>query len=270
MDLRGSVRSFPTFSVYGTREGLFGQDRLQPYLGASFGLAELWNAQAYDVGNYEYGVKSQTFEWGGTAGMYFDVPVLDGVFIEGSYRRRRFASIDYVFPAHADKQDSLPTGWPRGLDMSGFQVAVGLQFDLKRSSTPRQALPGVWGLSAVDGQKLPSLVVQRPAAAREQGSVREEIVSGMLTLKAAPDSTYQIEVLYRTSRVAPDGKVLEAGPVSPRLETGFYQILPSGAVELRPKTPVARDAYTTVRMGTELLVRPTIEKSQLHFTKPGS
>lgn len=270
MDLRGSVRSFPTFSVYGTREGLLGQDWIQPYLGASFGLAELWNAQAYDVGNYEYGVKSQTFEWGGTGGMYFDVPILDGLFAELSYRRRRFASIDYVFPAHADKQDSLPTDWPRALDMSGFQVALGLQFDLKRSSTPRQSLPGVWALTAVEGEKLPTLVEQRPAEPREQGSERREITSGRLTLNASPDSTYHIEVFYRTSRIAPDGKLLGAGVVSPSTERGVYRISPSGAVTLRPMHPSAGEAYQSVRMGNELLVRSPVDRRQLHFTKPAS
>jgi hypothetical protein len=127
MDLRGSLRTLPMISVYGSRAGLLGTPAITPYAGVNFGLSTLWNTRAYDDTGAVYEMRGETFEYGVAAGFYLSGGPLPGLFMEGSYRQRRFASLDWGFPGPR----VLPANWPRELDMSGWLVSVGWQFRLK-------------------------------------------------------------------------------------------------------------------------------------------
>lgn len=126
VDLRGSVRNFPTISAYISKDiGLFA-----PYIGLSFGLSDLWNAQAYDSEGFVYQLDGQTFDWGILGALSYNIgPAF--LFSEVHYSWRRFNSLDWSLPSAAD--GALPAPFPRSLELSGFKLNVGLQFQFKQA-----------------------------------------------------------------------------------------------------------------------------------------
>jgi hypothetical protein len=124
LDLRASIRAFPTVSLYATREGLFGP--ASAYLGGSFGLVELWNAQAYGPSGQPWDVEARAFELGASAGVYLSRGPLTGMFVEAGYRSRDFHSVRWV----SRGEEALPLAWPRSLDLSGPLVSLGWQVQL--------------------------------------------------------------------------------------------------------------------------------------------
>ena len=124
LDLRGSTRNFPTISAYVSRD--IGD--WSPYLGLSFGLTDLWNAQAYDTLGTVYPLDGQTFDWGLLAALAYD---LGPAFLtsEVHYSWRTFTSLDWTLPASAE--GILPQGFPRALELSGFKLSLGVQFQFK-------------------------------------------------------------------------------------------------------------------------------------------
>ncbi|MEP0546088.1 MAG: hypothetical protein ABJF88_04090 [Rhodothermales bacterium] len=126
LDLRGSVRTLPEVSVYVTRPEVMGRRVVQPYAGLNFGFAQLWNMRGYDAEGTQYEVDSEAFEVGATVGAFLDVAVLSGLFVEATYRHRRFDSLDWSIPG----APVLPPGWPRELNVSTALVTVGWQFRL--------------------------------------------------------------------------------------------------------------------------------------------
>ncbi len=131
LDLHGSLRSFPTLTAYLSLPEAWGLGIAEPYAGASFGLAMLWNGRGYDAEGREYEVDAETIEYGVSAGLYLIKP--SGLFIEGAYRWRQFESLDWEFPDGAGS--ALPAGWPRDLDLSGWVVSLGWQFRLRSSKS---------------------------------------------------------------------------------------------------------------------------------------
>lgn len=150
LDLRGSLRAFPTITAYASLPERLGMGIAEPYVGASFGLVSLWNARGYDPEAVEYGLEAETFEHGFTVGLFLLRP--RGLFIEGGYRWRTFESVDWELPDAA--AEKLPANWPRDLDLSGWQVSVGWQFRLRddeeeekpAATTPPPPVPasGTW------------------------------------------------------------------------------------------------------------------------------
>lgn len=128
LDFRGAVRSFPTISIYTTYLRPMGLGRAQPFIGVGFGLTELWNAQAYDRSGTRYTLRGNTYDQGVAAGFLFNIGTISGPFLEASYRRRTFFSIEWGFPSGVD---SVPAGWPRELNLNTWLLSVGWQFDLK-------------------------------------------------------------------------------------------------------------------------------------------
>ncbi len=126
LDLRGSVRTLPVVSVFVTRPEVFGGAVVQPYAGLNFGFAQLWNMRGYDAEGTQYEVDSEAFEVGVTVGAFVNAAILSGLFVEGTYRHRRFDSLDWTIPG----APQLPAGWPRELNVSTAFVTVGWQFRL--------------------------------------------------------------------------------------------------------------------------------------------
>jgi len=127
IDFRGSTRNLPTFSAYVSRD----LDPWSPYGGLAFGLTDLWNAQAYDENNLVYPLDGQTFDWGLIAGLAYSLgPAY--VFSELQYSWRTIASLEWTLPPEA--QGVLPSEFPRALELSGFKMSVGFQFQFKEVS----------------------------------------------------------------------------------------------------------------------------------------
>jgi len=126
VDLRGSTRSFPTISAYVSRE----LAAWAPYMGLSFGLSELWNAQAYDANGFVYPLEAQTFDWGVVAGLGYSLgPVY--LISEVHYNWRTFTSLTWTLPDSVG--GALPPAFPRALELSGLKMSVGLQFQFRDS-----------------------------------------------------------------------------------------------------------------------------------------
>lgn len=117
LDLRGSVRGLPTFSIYVTPP--LEWHALSPYLGVNLGFVQLWNVQAYDPDGVQYDVDGDTFQMGLALGIYHN----SGFFVEAAYRNRNFRSLHWGLPSGV-----LPAGWPRSVDLSALLVSVGYQF----------------------------------------------------------------------------------------------------------------------------------------------
>lgn len=128
LDLRGALRILPLVSVYATKRDLLGWDGLNPYVGVNAGLSTLWNAQAYDADGRPYALAGEAFEYGLTAGAFINLPPARGLFVEGSYRVRRYPSLMWTLP---EGETVLPPGWPPALDVSGWLLTAGWQFKLR-------------------------------------------------------------------------------------------------------------------------------------------
>lgn len=139
VDLRGSVRSLPTFAAYVTGLGESIEDfpdSLYPYFGLSFGLADLWNARAYDDAGLQFELDAQTFDWGVSGGLAVDLGLTAYLLTEATYVWRRFSSLDWTLPDAA--AETLPAAFPRALELSGWRFKVGLQFQLKSDDPPEE------------------------------------------------------------------------------------------------------------------------------------
>ena len=118
LDLRGSLRGLPTLSVYAAPPlEYYGYS---VYIGVTVGFVQLWNANGFDPENRQYGIDGNTFQLGGSFGLYTPI----GLFVEAAYRNRNFRSVQYDLPGGVD---SLPQGWPRSMDMSVVQISLGFQ-----------------------------------------------------------------------------------------------------------------------------------------------
>ena len=123
VDLRGSIRNLPTISAYVSKD----YGRWSPYAGLSFGLSDLWNAQAYDTDGLVYGLDAQTFDWGIMSALAYDLgPAF--AFTELHYTWRRFTSLDWTLPDAVG--GALPDAFPRALELSAPRINIGLQFQL--------------------------------------------------------------------------------------------------------------------------------------------
>lgn len=253
LDLRGAVRSFPTFTGYGTWPTLFGFSVAEPYVGLGFGLSDLWNVQAYDTAAIEYGLKGQTFDYGFVGGLYLNLPVVPGLFVEGSYRRRRFASLDWTLPSAA--KEKVPDGWPRTLDLSGWGMAIGWQFDVGERKPGPPTLQGTWVLTRLNGGDLPGVLTQGPGE-------RVELTAGFLSFEA--DSAYTLNTLMRRSTLGLDGKVTAIPEPVAAVTSGRYH---PDASHLVPAGEGA--GYTLTRSGNEIILTPRATGHQMVFKKAG-
>jgi hypothetical protein len=127
----GSLRELPSLTFYVTlwpeREGV------SPYVGLRSGLVQLHeahfqtpsptNASVTD----DYPLAAQAFQMGLVAGGVWDIQGVN-VFSEISYNHRYFAGINM-----AGKRETYPATLPRTLNLSGYQISLGLQYGLPSS-----------------------------------------------------------------------------------------------------------------------------------------
>lgn len=121
LDLRGAVRALPSVAAYASRRARLPLGFSAFYFGLHTGFLRTSNLQAYDPEGRQYSLSGETFEFGGSVGVYHN----SGLFVEPSYRFRYFPSLEWTFP---DGVEALPAGWPRSLNLSGPFVSVGYQF----------------------------------------------------------------------------------------------------------------------------------------------
>ena len=267
LDLRGAARSLPTVSLYAA---LNQNAALSPYLGANFGVLQLWNARAYDPEGAEYAVSGETYEFGGGVGLYLERWVR-GLFAEVSYRRRSFSSLDWEFPGDVA---ALPAGWPRTLNLSGVQFSVGWQIPVSEGRDPPD-LAGSWLLARVDGHELPLLLEQQDTSWTEgtglvRGSVRREIVTGSLRLestgKGETSAPYAFTALRRTTILNGAGQAVrvaydEVSSVGRYTDSGDGLTLAPGDAGMRrggfgrSGAPALRPGEEITRAGDELVLK---------------
>lgn len=262
LDLRGALRSFPTFSAYATGPSFLGATGLRPYAGLSFGLSDLWNTQVYDSVSVgadslrEYTLKGQTFDYGASGGLYVDGGALSGLFGELAYKRRRFNSLDWT-------PDVVREGWPLSLDFSGWTASVGWQFNLKEPAKGPPAFEGTWTLSKVDGQTVPATLHQT------ENRVRHEWLSGLLSLEELSEAKkvgrYDLALQERITRLEGD-KPKEISAPEANADRGTYEPASGDATRLTFKPwDAKRPSYVVTRMGNDL--RMDFEGHVLVFTK---
>lgn len=253
-DLRASVRSFPEFGAY-----LSGQViptwPVIPYVGGTFGFSDLWNAQVYGADRIPRSIKGQTFSYGMIAGIALDAGWGGNAFFEGGYRARRFPSLDYT------TDTPLPSTWPRGLDLSGWQISAGWQFELRPPKRP-PAFEGVWVLSAVDSDELPAMLSQMK---NDDGtSTRIEIQGGTLHIE---DDIYRLGIHQKTSTLDAQLRVVGIKVADLRdVETGRYTVARQDLV----LHPAAGGRADVARLGDEIVLTAAIPGHNLRFRKISS
>ena len=265
LDLHASVRSFPTFSAYVGRSNY--RD-VEPFARFSFGIADLWNAQAVDVNGNRSKVDAQTVDYGVMGGLELKHFVAKGFFLEGGYVARRFSSINW-----GTTKDDAQRGWPRHLNLSRFQVAVGFRFhvaDEVSKSPSAPALVGAWHLTGVDDDhELPAPMTQRlltPAEEPKNGSERDEIVDGTLRI----DSTmYRLVLFHRVVRLDSGGKPVMMGDLTAQRDSGGVTLTNRGAnATLDPNGPFAApSSFQLERREGTILFRLPGSNHLLTFTK---
>lgn len=123
LDLRGAVRSLPSVAAYASRRAELPMGFQSYYFGIHTGFLRTANMQAYDAEGRQYSLEGETFEFGGSLGLYHR----SGLFVEPTYRIRYFPSLSWTLP---DGVEALPAGWPRALNLSGPSVSAGYQFSI--------------------------------------------------------------------------------------------------------------------------------------------
>ncbi|MEW5919245.1 MAG: hypothetical protein AB1762_22780, partial [Gemmatimonadota bacterium] len=155
LEVRGALRALPVLSTQATFMNL---GWFRPYIVGSFGLVDLWNGRAHQGAGKQTSVTATTFEYGMSLGVGVAPPFTNGrMLLEAGYRARNFASVGYNQP------EPLGRTWPRELDLSGWQISAGWQFDL-RTLSKAAGFGGGWLLTRVDGAPRPN--TQRPEPAR--------------------------------------------------------------------------------------------------------
>lgn len=210
LDLRTSVRALPTVSLYVSRDAFDTRyGTLSGYVGGSFGLVDLWNAQAYDTLGRPWDIEAQTFEFGPSAGVYWTTPAGIGLFGEWGYRNRTFPSARWTLP----DTDSLPGEW-RSLDLSGSYLQLGIQLRVKEDEEDKNnaitppAPAGIWRLERVNGAALPVTLDSADGGKRQ-------LTHAVLRLEPS-DSTYALEMHFNRINSAGVTPILSAP------ETGRY------------------------------------------------
>ncbi len=121
LEFRGAVQTLPAITVYLSPPVTVG-GTLYPYVGVTTGLVGLVGAQGFDPTGARFEVDGTAFQVGASLGL---VEETTGLFVEGGFRIREFASLDW----ERDGDDVTPPGqWPRSLTASVAFLRLGVQF----------------------------------------------------------------------------------------------------------------------------------------------
>jgi hypothetical protein len=119
LQLNATVRSLPAVTLY------LSYEPLGTYLGLRTGFMRTDALQVVDRGGNVYRGRAEAFMMGALAGYALPLnPVF--LFVEGGYTLRSFPSVEWT-----SAPGPLPTGIPLTLDVSGWSVAVGIQFPVR-------------------------------------------------------------------------------------------------------------------------------------------
>lgn len=255
LDIRGALRSFPVVS---TQTTWLASRYVHPYFHASFGLVDIWNGRAHNSAGRQAELKASTFEYGLSLGLAVRPSNTNGrMLIEGGYRARTFASIGYGF------DEPLGGAWPRQLDLSGWQVSAGWQFDL-RPIAKSPDFSGSYVLTRIDGAPVPFTLEQDRAT---DGNVREELMHAWLDMSRKP-RTYRLVLITRNTTVNTNGVAQQIRYPDPTEERGTWESNKTGQVFLtRQGAGQSTPAATGERIEDELIIPHPTTGRRLHFRR---
>jgi hypothetical protein len=128
MQFTGSIRELPNATMY---VSFYPQRLYTPYVGLRTGIVQLHQASIYDdslrtAARTQYAVNGQSFQLAGVGGVITYILGFN-VFFEFAYAHRYFAGLVY-----SSKDNTVPARFPRSMNMSGFQIATGVQVRVPR------------------------------------------------------------------------------------------------------------------------------------------
>ncbi len=255
LDIRGALRSLPVVSTQAT---WLASRYFHPYFLASFGLVDLWNGRATNTDARQTEVKASTFEYGISLGLAVRPARTNGrMQIEGGYRARTFSSIGYGY------DQPLNDRWPRQLDLSGWQIAAGWQFDL-RPIAKSPDFSGSYVLSRVDGAPFPTLLSQ---VRTDTGNVRLELMNAWLDVSRRP-GTFRLVLITRSSLLNSDGVAQQVLYPEPTERRGHWEATRVGHVSFTLESDEGVEATASgERIEDELVILDPITGRRLHFRR---
>lgn len=255
LDIRSAMRSLPVLSTQAT---LLSMGWFRPYIVGSFGLVDLWNGRAHNAAGKQAEVKASAFEYGMSLGVGVAPAHTNGrLLLEAGYRARNFGSVGYTFAEPLGKQ------WPRELDLSGWQISAGWQFDL-RPITKAPGLGGSWVLTRVDGVLVPTVLRQERQGAGPE-SARQEIVNAYLELQGR-EQQYTLQIVTRTVILSANGVAQSLRYDEPMRESGTWEAQRS-ALRLTPAAPAGAAPSPARLADDEIVVEHQATGRRLHFRK---
>lgn len=251
IDLRGSIRTLPNISTHVT---YILNDWIDPFLTGSFGLVDFWNGRAHFANGKQTDARASAFEYGVSLGIGVSPAWANGRAVaEFGYRSRYFGSIGY------GTTEALPAGARRAMDLSGWQLNAGWQFDLR----PLQRAPdfsGTWVLARVEGGTVPFTLSQERSGAE---SIRTEIVNAILELSSEP-LDYSLQVVTRAVTLNAAGVPQTVRYPEPMRESGTWSRSGTRVVFVAKGTATASQAR---RIDDELVVLHAETGRRLYFRK---
>ncbi len=255
LDIRGALRSLPVVSTQAT---WLASRYVHPYFHASFGLVDIWNGRAHNSSGRQAELKASTFEYGVSLGLAVRPSRTNGrMLLEAGYRARTFASVGYGF------DEPIGNKWPRQIDLSGWQLSAGWQFDL-RPIAKSPDFSGSYVLARVDGAPLPIALSQ---VSGDSGNVRRELMNAWLDISRKP-RTYRMVLITRVTTLNENGVAQEMEYAHPSELRGGWEPGRAGHVLLtRDSTTSASVSTTGERIDDELVIVEPSTGRRLHFRR---
>lgn len=262
LEIRGALRELPTLSAQATFMNL---GWIRPYVVGSFGLVDLWNGRAHTGTGKQSPVSASTFEYGMSLGIGVAPPFTNGrMLLEAGYRARNFASVGYT------QTEPLGKTWPRELDLSGWQVSAGWQFDL-RTLQKVVGFAGSYMLTRVDGNAIPVTLRQERAPSGTE-STRQEIVGAYLELDGRKQ-TYALQIVTRSVTLSANGVAQAMRYDDPLQESGTWGYESKTSLRLTPGMVLQTNGSATAaasivrRVDEEILLEHKATGRRLYFKK---
>jgi hypothetical protein len=126
--INGSLAESPAVALYAT---FLPEGPISPYVGLRAGRADMHQLRGYDGDNTIFDGTATTLQAGVAVGVSMTFLRVFELVVEPSYLSRDFSSVEWR-TVSGSSGGMLPLSLPRSLDMSGWQVAVGIDFKLPR------------------------------------------------------------------------------------------------------------------------------------------